>query len=236
MKFDPPLAPATLIRRYKRFLADIAWPDGRIETVHCPNTGAMLGCDRPDSPVWLSRSGNPKRKYAWSWELVEAEPGVLVGIHTGRTNALVREALDSGCLSGLEGVRVVRGEFTPPGADSRFDLLGRDMAGRDVLVEVKNVTAAVGDGIGFFPDAVSTRASRHVRELARLAGEGWRVVLCYCVQRGDVRAVRPAAEIDPAYAESMAFAVEGGLEVVAAGCAVTPESVSIARRLSFSLS
>lgn len=235
MKFDPPLAPARLVRRYKRFLADVSWPDGRRETVHCPNTGSMLGCDRPGSPVWLSRSDNPRRKYAWSWELVEAGPGVLVGIHTGRTNALVAEALQAGRLDGLAGVTVARREYTPPGADSRFDLLGRDPAGREVLIEVKNVTAAVENGVGIFPDAVSIRASRHVRELARLAGEGFRVVLCYCVQREDVTSVRPAAEIDPDYAAAMRESVDAGLEVVAAGCRVSPEAVCIERRLSFDL-
>jgi sugar fermentation stimulation protein A len=215
MRFEPALQEVRLERRYKRFLADVMFPDGQRLTVHCPNTGSMWGCADPGMRVWLSRAANPARKYAWTWELVEALPGVLVGIHTGRTNALVREAILSGVIPEVMGYGGMKGEVMA-GEGFRVDfVLTRHAARPDCYLEVKNVTAAVQDGIALFPDAVSERASRHLRELMAKVRAGQRAMLCFCVQRDDVREVRPADAIDPVYGRTLREAVTAGVEVLA---------------------
>jgi sugar fermentation stimulation protein A len=226
MRFEPPLIAATLVRRYKRFLADVRLSTGEVLTVHCPNTGGMLGCQQPGMAVWLSRSDNPKRKYAHTWELVEARPDVLVGINTARTNALVHEALSSGVISELTGYDHVRREVRC--GDSRLDFELSARGRRRCLVEVKNVTAAVEDGVALFPDAVSVRASRHVRELQQSVGQD-RAVLLFCVQREDVHIVEPAVAIDPDYARTLAQAMQRGVEVLAWGCQVAPQGIDVCR-------
>ena len=236
MKFEAPLIRGELIRRYKRFLADVILADGSETTVHCPNTGSMLGCQAPGSTVWLLPVDNPARKYPLGWELVEARAAVLVGINTGRSNALVAEALSRGLIPELEGFDRVRREVKVEGTRSRIDfLLGDHPEGPDCYLEVKNVTAAVEDGCGFFPDAVSVRATRHVEELAERVQRGQRGALCFCVQRADVERVRPADEIDPAYGRALRRAVESGVEVYALGASVTPEGVSLERQLPVDL-
>ncbi len=234
MKYEQPLIPATLIRRYQRFLADVASAQGEAFTVHCPNTGAMLGCQDPGSRVWLLPATNPSCKYPYSWELVEALPDVLVGINTGRSNRLVAEALDAGLIAPLRGYRQVRREVTVShaGMRSRMDfLLSGHRRRPDCYLEVKNVTAAVDGGTAVFPDAVSTRASKHLEALISLRGHGYRAALVFCVQRADVRRVRPAVEIDPVYAQTLARAKEQGVEVYAYGAQVTPRRVQLAERL-----
>ncbi|HEX2666744.1 MAG TPA: DNA/RNA nuclease SfsA [Gammaproteobacteria bacterium] len=215
MRFEPALQEARLERRYKRFLADVTFPDGQQLTIHCPNTGAMLGCAESGMRIWVSRAANPLRKYAWTWELVEARPGVLVGIHTGRTNALVREAIAADVIVPLAGYAALKGEVMA-GEGFRVDFLLSGHAGLpDCYLEVKNVTAAVQDGIALFPDAVSERASRHLRELMQKVRAGHRAALCFCVQRDDVMEVRPADAIDPVYGRTLREAMAAGVEVMA---------------------
>ncbi|HSN18798.1 MAG TPA: DNA/RNA nuclease SfsA [Gammaproteobacteria bacterium] len=229
MRFDPPLQEARLERRYKRFLADVRRPDGEHLTVHCPNTGAMLGCADPGMRVWLSRAANPARKYAWTWELVEASPGVMVGIHTGRTNSLVREGIRAGLIKELVGYSAIRGEVIA-GDGFRVDFLLQGHAQRpDCYLEAKNVTAAVQDGIALFPDAVSERATRHLRELMQKVRTGHRAVLCFCVQRDDVMEVRPADAIDPVYGRTLREAIGQGVEVMAYAASVTPHEAVLYR-------
>ena len=229
MHFDPPLQEARLEKRYKRFLADVVRSDGGRLTVHCPNTGAMLGCADPGRRVWLSRAANPQRKYAWTWELVEALPGVLVGIHTGRTNALVREGIQAGVLSEFQGYGALEAEVTA-GEGFRVDFLLRGRGRRpDCYLEVKNVTAAMQDGIALFPDAVSERASRHLRELMEKVRTGHRAALCFCVQRADVVEVRPADAIDPVYGQTLREAVAAGVEVLAYAARMSPEEAVLYR-------
>jgi sugar fermentation stimulation protein A len=229
MRFEPPLQEARLERRYKRFLADVAFPDGRRLTVHCPNTGGMLGCADPGMRVWLSRATNQARKYAWTWELVEALPGVLVGIHTGRTNSLVREAIGSGVIAEASGYRALQGEVMA-GEGFRVDfLLSGHATHPDCYLEVKNVTAAVQEGIALFPDAVSERASRHLRELMAKVRAGRRGLLCFCVQRNDVSEVRPADAIDPVYGRTLREAMAAGVEVVAYGARMSAEEAVLYR-------
>ncbi len=231
MRFESPLTQARLVRRYKRFLADMEFPDGGVNTVHCPNTGAMLGCDQPGSRTWLSRAANPARKYPWTWELVETENSVLVGIHTGRSNRLVGEAIGSGLLPQLKGYTQVRGEVVAaPGFRIDFVLSGH--ASRpDCFLEVKNVTAAVNRGVALFPDAISERASRHLRELMVKLRNGQHAMLCFCVQRDDVREVRPADSIDRIYARTLREARQCGVELCACVARVSPDELVLYRRV-----
>ncbi len=232
MRFEAPLIRGTLVRRYKRFLADVVLADGTKTTVHCPNTGSMLGCRTPGSAVWLLPSGNPARKYPLGWELVEVDATTLVGINTGRSNALVAEALDRRMIPELAAFGSVRREVKVPGTRSRIDfLLEGHPTGPDCYLEVKNVTAAVSGGIAFFPDAVSTRAVRHVDELAAVVSRGQRGALCFCVQRADVEAVRPADEIDPEYGRALRRAVANGVEVHALRAEVTTTGVRLEHRI-----
>ena len=228
MQFPEPLIPGRLVRRYKRFLADVVLDDGDEVTVHCPNTGAMLGCRDPGSRVWLSRSDSPSRKTPYTWELVETSGGVLVGIHTGRTNGLVAEALATGVVRELGGYDDIQREVRVGDAGSRLDFRLDGGPGPPCYLEVKNVTAAVNDGVALFPDAVSTRASRHVQDLAALVGAGYRAALCFCVQREDVHEVRPADAIDPAYGKALRRAAAAGVEVMAYRCRVGPDAVALA--------
>ena len=202
--FPLPLEEAVLIRRYKRFLADVLLSDGGVETVHCPNPGRMLGLDRPGSPVMLSASGNRRRKLPRTWELVRVGR-TWVCINTQVANRVVAGWLESKQLAGLGGQ--FRREFSING--SRFDFL----IGPRCIVEVKSVTMRFR-GVGLFPDSVTERGRRHVETLARL-GRRYRRVLLYVVCRGDVRGVRPADEIDPEYGRALRAAARRGVEVLA---------------------
>jgi sugar fermentation stimulation protein A len=235
IEFHPPLVAGRLVKRYKRFLADVLMQDGQVVTVHCPNTGSMLGLNRPGMQVWLGSSRNPRRKYSWTWELAEPQPGVLVGINTGRSNALVGDALDRGLIAELDRFTAVQREVRE--GDSRLDFL-LSSPDRDArcFLEVKNVTTAGGDaGIAQFPDAVSERASRHLRELIRLKAQGHRCALVYCVQRQDVSTVCPAWEIDPEYSLTLETASRAGVEIYALGASVSPSQLRLERRLEVRL-
>ncbi|HEX22538.1 MAG TPA: DNA/RNA nuclease SfsA [Chromatiales bacterium] len=217
MTFEQPLVEGRLLRRYKRFLADVQLPDGEVITAHTANTGAMTGCAESGRRVWLSRSDNPKRKYPHTWELIEVRDGVLAGINTQLSNLLVREAIENGRVPELAGYGRVRSEVRYGEEKSRIDLLldSPDNKGSiPCYIEVKNVTL-VDDGIARFPDAVSVRASKHLRELMSVVRAGQRAVIFFCVQRGDVREVRPADQIDPLYGETLREAVHCGVECLA---------------------
>jgi sugar fermentation stimulation protein A len=227
-----------LLRRYKRFLADVELEGGGTVTAACPNTGSMLGCCEPGSRVWLSESDSATRKYRHTWELVEARPGgraVLVGINTGLPNRLVADAVASGVIGELGGYATIRREVPFGEERSRIDLV-LEAPGREACyVEVKNVTAAVSGGVAVFPDAVSARGAKHLRELMRLRERGARPVLVFCVQRGDVMEVRPADAIDPAYGRTLREAVAAGVEVMAWRAAVTARSIELATRIPVTL-
>lgn len=231
MQFDSPLLPGTLLRRYKRFLADVRLADGSVLTAHTPNTGSMLGCSEPGSRVWLRDADNPKRKYRYAWELVENGHGVLIGINTGIVNRLVREAVEEGVIAELQGYGAVRQEVAYGTEGSRIDLLLEDDGRPPCYVEIKNVTAVDDAGTAMFPDAVSSRGSKHLRELMHVVAAGGRGVLLFCVQRGDVAQVRPADEIDPLYGKTLRRAIAAGVEALAYGAEVTPEGVILCRAL-----
>ncbi len=230
----PELTPGLLIRRLKRFLAEVQLLDGSPVTAHCPNTGAMTGLTQPGSRVWLSRADNPRRKLGWTWELVETPAGVRVGIHTGRANALVAEALEAGLIPALAGHTLQRREVTLPG-QGRLDLLLTGPDGRPCWVEVKNVTAAQAAGTGYFPDAVSRRAARHLQALVQRVQAGERAAVIFCVQRPDVARVCPAAHIDPDFTSALLQAAVAGVELYALGAWVGLEEVRLVRSLPVAL-
>ena len=215
MKFPEPLVAGRLIRRYKRFLADVRLTDGSEVTAHCPNTGSMLGCQPDDARVWLSRSDNPKRKLQYTWELVETSPGQLACVNTARPNAQARAAIEAGGVPELAGYGECRSEVRYGEEKSRIDLL---LSGHerqpDAWVEVKNVTLAQG-GQGFFPDAVTLRGQKHLRELMAQVANGDRAVLFFVVNHTGIEEVRPADHIDARYGQLLREACEAGVEVLA---------------------
>jgi len=235
LKFDPPLFPATLIRRYKRFLADVELADGSIITVHTPNTGSMRGCATPGSRVWLRDTGNTKRKYRFSWEMSETTDGVMVGVNTLISNHIVRQAIESGVVSELSGYSQIRMEVPYGHERSRIDLLLENGAGAQCYVEVKNVTASDAQGFAIFPDAVTQRGTKHLRELQAMVRAGHRAVIFYCVQRQDMNKFRPADEIDPVYADTLRLVIGQGVEAMAYEAKVVPDEVCLMKALTISL-
>lgn len=229
MTFDPPLVPARLLRRYKRFFADMTLDGGGEVTAHCPNPGAMLGLLNAGARCWLSPSTNPKRKLAWTWELVEADGG-LVGIHTGRPNAIVADAIQAGGIAPLAGYDELRREVAY-GRNSRVDILLHDTDWPDCYVEVKNVHLMRRPGLAEFPDSVTARGAKHLAELAGMVTAGRRAVMCFLVQRADCDRLALAGDIDPAYARAFAAATAAGVETVAYGCHITHQAIAVDRRL-----
>lgn len=227
MRFEPPLEEGRLLRRYKRFLADIETAGGEVLTLHCPNTGSMLHCQPPGSRVWFSRASGPKRKLPGTWELVETDHGRLACINTARANRLVEEALLAGGIAELAGFTALRREVAYGLENSRADFRLEYPAG-PLYLEVKSVTLGFADTpVAAFPDAVTTRGARHLRELAALAAAGERAVLLYCVLLEGIEAVRPAAEIDAAYALALGEARRQGVQVLAYGARLSPAGVQL---------
>lgn len=227
------LLEATLLRRYKRFLADVELPGGEVITVHCPNTGAMTGCAEPGSRVWLSVSDSKTRKYPHTWELVETATGVAC-IHSARANKVVREAFVAGQIPGFGSYPSIRSEVKY-GLGSRIDLLLEGDTGQ-VFVEVKSVTLCTGGGRGLFPDAVSERGRKHLQELQRVAAEsGTRALLFFCVLHTGIETVSAAGEIDPRYREALIEAQAAGVEVIAWRAHVSPQGMVLERPLPFSV-
>lgn len=240
MRFDPPLIRGVLARRYKRFLADVEI-DGRVETVHCPNPGAMLGLTQPGSEAWVSRSPNLGRKLPLTLELVRAD-GCLVGINTGHPNGLVEEALRAGAIPELAGYETIRREVRY-GKSSRIDLLLESpmkSRGRPSChVEVKNVHLRRADGpnpgAAEFPDSVTARGTKHLGELADVVRGGGRAVMVYVVQRGDCDRFALARDIDPAYVQAMTLARAAGVEALCYTCRVTTDGISLAAPLPLAI-
>ncbi len=225
MKFSPPLRQATFIRRYKRFLTDITLNSGEMTTIHCPNTGSMKNCCVENSPCWYSVSGNPKRKYPYTWEIATVAGGYLAGIHTGRANQLVREAIDNGVIQELQGYQQCLAEVKYGLENSRIDFLLKEGLQADCYVEVKSVTLGVGQGVGLFPDAVSVRAVKHLRELMEMIDRGYRAVLVFCVQHTGIDQVSPADTIDPEYGKVLREAIRHGVEVMAYRAHVSADEI-----------
>lgn len=231
MQFDPELEEGRLVKRYKRFFADIECADGSIVTAHCANTGSMLNCMAEGARVWFSRNDDPKRKLKATWELVETPHGRVACINTGRANRLIEEALTAGVITELAGFTKLRREVKYGEENSRADfclLFGE----QPVFVEVKSVTLGFAESdTAAFPDAVTTRGAKHLRELTALANSGQRAVLVYCVNLTGINAVRAAQEIDPEYAAALAEAKAAGVEVLAYGTTITPAGIAVTHAL-----
>jgi sugar fermentation stimulation protein A len=228
----PQLQPARLLRRYKRFLADVVFEDGREATVHTPNPGAMLGLTTPGLKVWISTSAAKTRKLPHTLEMVEAPSGALVDVNTGRPNALAAEAVALGAISELSGYSDLRREVRY-GEASRVDLRLEGPHRAPCWVEVKGVTLSRRPGLAEWPDCVSARAATHVRELAARARAGDRAVVLFVVQRGDCNQCEVAADLDPAFAQALDLAMAAGVEVLAYGCRITRDEMALDRQLEF---
>lgn len=226
MDLPKPLIPGRLIRRYKRFLADIELEGGDVITAHCANPGAMMGLTEPGNRVWLSKSDNPKRKLAHSWELVEVD-GTLIGINTSHPNRLAEEAILAGRIPELAGYADLRREVKY-GKSSRIDLLLEDGAKPPAYVEVKNVHLMREPGLAEFPDSVTARGAKHLVELGDMAEAGHRAVMLYVVQYPGTDRFRIAADIDPTYADALKTARARGVETLCYGCHITPEAIELA--------
>lgn len=231
MRFAQPLEQGRLVKRYKRFLADIVTDEGEALCIHCPNTGSMLNCMEEGARVWFQRSSDPRRKLPGTWELVETPQGRLACVNTARANPLIEEALLNGQITELAGFTMLKREVAYGVENSRVDFR-LDYAGIAAFVEVKSVTLGFADtAVAAFPDAVTLRGAKHLRELAALARAGVRAVQLYCVNLSSVEAVRPAQEIDPVYAAALRDAVAAGVEVLAYGVDLSPTELRISGRL-----
>lgn len=234
MKIDPPLQSGKLIKRYKRFFADIQLPDGDVMTIHCPNTGSMKNCNLPGQPVWYSLSDNPKRKLKGTWEMIETVDNDFIGVNTGRANRLVEEAIINGVITEFEGFTDLKREARLAHGKSRMDFLFYQ-GETPCYVEVKNVTLHEGDGRGYFPDAVTERGTKHLHELIDLKKQGARAVLLFCVQHTGIKTVAPAEHIDPVYSKTLQEAIDNGVEVIAYSTKLTPDEIILESKIPLAL-
>ncbi len=240
MKYANPLQEARFLRRYKRFMADVELADGSPVTLHCPNTGSMKNCLHPGCRVWYSDSNNPKRKYPCTWEQAEipvlfngVERMTRAGLNTTMANYLVTELINGGLVPELSSYQDIRQEVRYGSQNSRIDLLLRHNGLPDCYVEVKSVTLAMGDGLGLFPDAVTSRGTRHLQELTGMVNAGHRAVLFFCVQHTGIDHVSVARDIDPTYANELHKALEAGVEVIAWGAEMSSKAITLTRPVPF---
>ena len=224
MKFTQTLLPGRLIKRYKRFLADIALDSGEIITAHCANSGALLGGTTPGLRVWVSHEPSPTRKLKYTWQIVEMD-GVYVGVNTSLPNSLAENAILEGRIAELTGYETLKREVKY-GQNSRIDLLLTSPDKPPCYVEVKNVHLKRGDAAEF-PDSVTTRGAKHLRELEAVVSDGGRAVMLYIIQRNDCSHFTFAADLDPIYAATAALALSRGVEAYAYLCNVTPEGIEV---------
>jgi sugar fermentation stimulation protein A len=230
MRFAAPLLPATLVKRYKRFLADVVLPTGETITVHCANPGSMIGLAAPGARVWLSKSAKEKRKLAHSWELIEVDFGAgaeLVGINTAHPNALAAEAIAAGAIAELAGYASIRREVKY-GRNSRVDILLEHPQRPPCYVEIKNVHLMRQAGLAEFPDAVTKRGAKHLGELTDMVAAGQRAVMLFLIQIGSARAFALARDIDPGYGRAFDAARAAGVEAIAYRCAITCDGIEVA--------
>ena len=234
MLFSPALKPARLITRYKRFLADVITPEGETLTIHCANTGAMTGCATPGDTVWYSTSDSLTRKYPHSWEMTETQQGHWICVNTLRANQLVKEALSENRILPLSGYEACRAEVKYGSEKSRIDFLLTAQDRPECYIEVKSVTL-LQEGKGYFPDAVTIRGQKHLRELSQAAAEGHRAVLLFAVLHSGIEDVSPARHIDAAYAEQLAQAQQEGVEVLAFQAALSAQGMFLKSPINVTL-
>ncbi len=233
MDFPSPLLKGTLVKRYKRFLADVILQDGSEVTAHCANPGSMMGLQDPGMTVWLSPSTNPKRKLKYSWEMVEVGfSPTLVGIHTNITNKLAEEAILSGKIPELAGYTELRREVKY-GKNSRIDLLLEDQGKANCYVEVKSVTLMRQPGLAEFPDAKTVRGAKHLAELSDMVAQGHRAVMLYVVQRADASSFDLCRDIDPSYGQAFDAARAAGVEMSCYHCTLSTRSIEVVKAVPF---
>ena len=233
MRFPTPLVEGRLIKRYKRFLSDIELRTGETVTAHCANPGSMLGLAEPGSRVWLSRSNNPKRKLAYSWELIEVDLGLgptLVGINTSSPNGAVAAAIENGLIPELGGYASLHREVRY-GANNRIDILLEDESRPPCYVEIKNVHLMRQAGLAEFPDSVTARGAKHLEALADMVAAGSRAVMIYFIQRGDAEAFALAEDLDPKYAAAFRAATAAGVEALAVATSLSLQGLSRPRAI-----
>jgi sugar fermentation stimulation protein A len=232
MKFPDPLIKGKLVKRYKRFMADIELPSGDVVTAHCANSGSMISVRDPGSDVWISPARNPDRKLKFTWELIKIGDA-MVGINTSHPNAIVFEAIENGVIKELQGYSAMRREVKY-GKNSRIDILLEHENGGKCYVEVKNVTLKRdlgSDKPAEFPDGVTARGAKHLAELSDMVADGHRAVMMYLVQRDDSEAFNLARDIDPEYGEAYDKAIKAGVEILGYTCQITPEEIVVTRRV-----
>ncbi len=232
MLFQTPLIPAVLIRRYKRFLADVRLEDGREVTAHCANPGSMMGLASPGTRIWLEPNDDPKKKLKYGWRLVDHENGHFTGVDTSVPNRALKASLLAGEVPELSAYPNIRAEVKY-GDKSRIDFLLSAAGKPDLYVEVKSVTLSRQVGVAEFPDSVTTRGAKHLVELQNMVSEGHRAMMFYLVQRTDVTHVRLADEIDSAYAAAFDQAYAAGVEVMAYDCTISPEGIALGKPVPF---
>lgn len=228
----PELTQGTLIKRYKRFLADIKLDDGRVITAHCPNSGSMLTCSEPGKTVYISRHDNPKRKYPYSWELIDMSSS-LVGVNTIVPNKLIRHAISTGYLTSFSGYSDIKAEPRLE-SGSRLDLRLTDDKGNQCFIEIKNCTL-VQDDVASFPDAVTSRGLKHLGELRKLMDKKTRCAMVFLIQRMDATVFRPAYQIDPEYSNALKESVRGGVEIHAYDVKIDLKGISVNKPVSIDL-
>ena len=233
MKFTPPLQSGRLLRRYKRFLADIELENGQVLTIHCANTGAMTGCAEPGSRVWFSTSDNPKRKYPHSWELTETTGGDFICVNTLQANRLVEEAWHRGEIAELQKYQSIKAEVPYGTEKSRIDFLLKAPELPDCYVEVKSVTLLGDNQQGYFPDAVTLRGQKHLRELADIAQKGQRAVLLFAVLHTGIDRVQVAAHIDEIYAKTLKDAQNTGVEILCYRAQINSQNMRICEAIPY---
>jgi sugar fermentation stimulation protein A len=232
MRFQTPLVPAVLIRRYKRFLADARLADGAEITAHCANPGSMMGLAVPGSRIWLEPNDDPKKKLKFGWRLVEHENGHFTGVDTSVPNRALKSALLARAIPEVADYPLVRAEVKY-GEKSRIDFLLSGADKPDLYIEVKSVTLSRRPGLAEFPDSVTARGAKHLAELQAMTAQGHRAMMFYLVQRTDAETVTLAHDIDPTYAAAFDAAQAAGVEVLAHGCTISPDGIDIGPQLPF---
>lgn len=230
MKFDKNLVHGRLIKRYKRFLADVTLDNGEIVTAHCTNSGSMKSCLEENAEVYLSPVNDPKRKTKFTWEMIKINKD-WVGINTGNPNKLAFDAVKNDEIEKLKGYTDVKREVKFD--DSRFDVMAKNDS-ETCFIEVKNVTLKEGN-YALFPDAVTSRGKKHLETLAKVKEKGMRAVMLYIIQRTDVEIFAPAKDIDPEYAESLKKVYQKGVEIIPIQAKVTPQKIELIKELPFEL-
>ena len=234
MRFQTPLVPARLLRRYKRFLADVLLEDGQEVTVHCPNPGSMMGLCEPGTRVLVEPNSDSRKKLKYAWRLVMHENGHMIGIDTGAANTIVKETLVERKIALFETYEILRAEVKY-GTNSRVDFLLTEQGQKDIYLEVKSVTLVRQEGVAEFPDSVTARGLKHLQELASVVGMGYRGALLFLIQRNDCHVCKIARDIDPAYAKGVEYAVSRGVEILCMASHISKDGIDIDKPVPFRL-